>query len=256
MKLLRLLPILLLAGLIASCAQGAGMVPTATPTLEAVPVQPTATQLQTVELPSATATGTATATATLTNTPTLTLVPSNTASPTPSVLFDQAAVTSLSSANNIVSLVMKIPGLLSAYDLVIDAKTFKCQVIDKYPNLLFCSGSSKPRVNTEVPLAFNDPASGQAVYTGQTLIIPAAVPTETPAGYFSCPNRGKNVFCEVECRIYDNSEPCIVASCSDDCGPYYSIHTCPQTGKNTGICDPALDAEMLKKFGLPPRGGQ
>jgi hypothetical protein len=210
-------------------------------------------KLQTIEVPTPTSTSTATATATFTRTPTLTLLPSLTASPTPSALFDKAQVTSLSSAGDVFSIVVNIPGLKGAYNMVIDARKFTCVFDAKYPDRLFCSGSSQPGVEKNISLVFTDPDSGQEIYSGTTVIIRQALPTETPAGYFSCPNRGKNVFCEVECRIYDGSNPCLVATCLDDCGLYYSLDTCPGDRKNTGICSEDLERSMRQQYGLPPR---
>jgi len=253
MKLLRILTIVVLSGLIASCAQGASFVSPATPTLETLQVLPTASEtLQTLQVPTPTEPATATVTATYTETPTLTLVPSLTFSPTPAALFDQAKVTSLSSAGSVVSLVVSVPGLKGAYNVTIEGRKYTCVFDPKYADRLFCTGQGQPHVDQNVSLVFSDPASGQVVYDGTILISHASVPTETPVGYGSCPGRGKNIFCEVECRIYNNSDPCIVATCNDDCGVYYSIATCPD-GKNTGICDPDLEARMLKLYGIPAR---
>ena len=62
------------------------------------------------------------------------------------------------------------------------------------------------------------------------LVIPTAllVPP-TPVGWAgnNCPQRGQNVSCETECRIAPDGNPCIVATCTDACGPYFSVHTCP-----------------------------
>ena len=248
MKLFRLFSIVILAVLIASCAQGASFVSTPTPTLEPVKVLPTAVVvLQTIEVP----TDTPTATATITNTPTLTLVPSLTLTSTPAALFNKAQVTSLSSPNGVWSIAMKVPGLKGIYNIVIDARKYICKTDARAPETLFCTGDSRPRVEQNIPIAFTDPQSGAEVYSGTTYIINQAVPTETPAGYFSCANRGKNVSCEVECRVY-SGDPCLVATCSDDCGPYFSIHTCPGDKVNDGICSIELEQQMRKQYGLPP----
>ena len=254
MKLIRIFTILILAGFIASCAQGAAYVPTPTQDLETITVLPSAGEaLQTLALPTATGTATATLTLTPTNTstPTLTLVPSQTASPTPSALFDQAQVTTLSEAGGVYSMVVKVPGLKQAFNLVIDERKFNCVINEQYPNLLFCTSKSSPHVNQTIALVFTDPTSGQAIYSGSTIISPAVVPTETPVGYFSCADRGKNVFCEVECRVYGGSTPCVVATCNDACGVYFSVHTCPEKGKNTGMCSPDVDRQMRQRYGIP-----
>jgi hypothetical protein len=248
MKLFRLCSIVFLAMLIASCAQGASFVPTSTPTLETVQVLPTAVVvLQTLDLP----TSTLTATATGTSTATLTLVPSLTFTSTPSALFDKAQVTSLSTPNGVPSVALKVPGLKALYNIVIDSIKFTCKTDARAPETLFCTGASRPHVGGNIPLVFVDPQSGAEVYAGTTYIIKEAVPTETPAGYFSCPNRGKNVTCEVECRTYSGT-PCLVATCSDDCGPYFSIHTCPGDRPNDGICSVEMEQQMRKQYGLPP----
>jgi hypothetical protein len=253
MRIFRITSILILAVLIASCAQGAAFVPTFTPALVTVTVLPTASEvLQTMPVPTVTSTTPPTATATFTVTPTLTLVPSLTFTPTPVALFDKAQVTSLSTPNGIPSIGIKVPGLKGIYNIIIDTRKFTCQTDARAPEVLFCTGQASPRIDQTIPLVFTDPQSGAEVYSGTTYIIKEAVPTETPAGYFSCPNRGKNVYCEVECRTYSGA-PCLVATCSDDCGLYYSINNCPQDRQNDGICSEELEAQMRTKYGLPQR---
>jgi hypothetical protein len=251
MKLFRLFSIVILAVLIASCAQGAAFVSSPTPTLETVQIKPTAQEiLQTMPVPTDTPTATATSTATNTSTPTFTLVPSLTFTSTPAALFDKAQVTSVSSPNGVWSVALKVPGLKGIYDIVIDRLKFSCKTDARAPETLFCTGPSRPHIEEKIPLVFTDPSSGAEIYSGTTYIIQQAVPTETPAGYFSCPNRGKNVTCEVECRVYSGN-PCLVATCSDDCGIYFSLHTCPG-GVNDGICSVELEQQMRKQYGLPP----
>jgi hypothetical protein len=247
MKILRILPSLVIALLVASCAQAATQIITPTPTLVTLPTA--STRLETLVLPSPTPSATFTLTPTLTMTATLTLLPSMTSSPTPAALFDKAQVTSLTTPGNEVKVALHVPGLKTPLNIILDSRKFTCQMDAIAPEVLFCTGATRPHVAAQIPLIFVDAQSGAEVYSGTTFIINQAVPTATREGYASCPNRGKNVSCEVECRIYAG-DPCLVATCFDDCGLYYSLDNCP-SGQNSGICSEAQYAEMKAKYGLP-----
>jgi hypothetical protein len=145
---------------------------------------------------------------------------------------------------------MRVPGLTAALNIELESHPFTCQMDAAAPETLFCQGLSGPPIEKSIHMIFTDPASGEEVYSGTTYIIRQAVPTATPEGFGSCPDRGKDLFCEVECRIYSDV-PCIVATCNDACGPYFSIHTCPQDVPNDGICSSELERQMKDKYGLP-----
>jgi hypothetical protein len=245
MKIKRYIPVVLVIWLLSSCAQGANPIPTPTPTLETLPTAKVV--LQTLEIP--TTTPTATQTATVTETATLTLVPSLTFTSTPEALFSKAQVTSVTTPDGIPHVAIKVPGLKTSYNIILDSKKFKCQTDAKAPEVLFCIGDALPAIAQNIPLIFVNPADETEVYSGTTFIIKQAVPTSTPAGYGNCPNRGKNTSCEIECRLYSGN-PCLVVSCFDDCGLYYSLDNCPQ-GQNEGICSEELRNQLLTQYGIP-----
>jgi hypothetical protein len=143
-----------------------------------------------------------------------------------------------------------VPGLKSALNVILDARKFTCQMDALAPETLFCTGTSRPHVAEQIKLVFVDPQSGAEIYAGTTYIINQAVPTATREGYTSCPNRGKNVSCETECRIY-SGDPCLVVSCFDDCGLYYSLDNCPSDRQNDSVCNEEQYKEMKDKYGIP-----
>jgi hypothetical protein len=254
MKTLRILTSLVIGLLIASCAQAATQIITPVPTLVTLPTA--STRLETMVLPSPTNVPSATLTLapsltpTLELTATLTLLPSQTFSPTPAAVFTKAQVTSLTTPNNEVKVALRVPGLKSPLNIILDSRKFNCQMDAIAPEVLFCTGTSRPHVAEQIPLVFVDPQSGAEVYSGSTFIINQAVPTATREGYGSCPNRGKNVACETECRIY-SGDPCLVVSCFDDCGLYYSLDNCPGNVKNDGVCSEEQYKIMKDKYGIP-----
>lgn len=244
MKLKQIIPILLVVWLLSSCAQGASQVITPTPTLETLPTA--RTQLETLTLPS----DTPTLTATVTPTATLTLEPSLTVTPTADAMFTKAQVTSVTTPGGIPHVAVRVPGLKTVYNIILDSKKYTCQTDARAPETLFCIGTALPAIAQTIPLVFVNPSDGTPVYSGTTYIINQAVPTPTPAGYFSCPNRGKNTSCEVECRLYSGN-PCLVVSCFDDCGLYYSFDNCPNGKQNEGICSEELRNQLLTQYGIP-----
>jgi len=248
MKNIRIISLFLFAWLVASCAQGAAPVFTPTPTLVTLPTA--VTRLETLVLPTDTATATITVTPTIIFTPTLTIEPSITSSPTAVALFEKAQVTSLTTPGDQVRVAIKVPGIKSVLNIILNARPFNCQMDAKAPEVLFCVGKELVPVAKQIPLIFVDPQSGAQVYSGTTYIINQAVPTPTPAGYANCPTKGKNKSCEIECRLYSGN-PCLVASCFDDCGLYRSINDCPIGVQNEGICSEDLLNEMKTKYGIP-----
>ncbi len=244
-KTLILLLLFSLAGTLLTGCHSAQPAPTATATSAILPTALVA--LETVP-PTLTLQPSPSLTPLLTATWTLTPGPTNTR--TPQARFSEAQVVAVLQHNAGYQLTLKVPGLAQALDVLLANLPYSCQMVAEAPQTLFCQGLSRPPIDQRIAIVFRDPADGQELYQGETYIIQAAVPTPTPAGYFSCPDRGKDVFCEVECRIYGGN-PCIVATCNDACGLYYSIHDCPQDIPNDGICDPELEAQMRDKYGLP-----
>jgi hypothetical protein len=205
-------------------------------------------RLETLILPTKTATITPTLTQALTATWTITPGPTN--SVTPTAQFDKAQVISVTNPPGGFQVAMRVPGITAALDIILEARKFTCKLDPAAPETLFCQGLAGPPIDRPISLVFIDPKTGAEMYKGTTYIITAAVPTSTPVGFASCPDRGKNIFCEVECRTY-GGDPCLVVTCNDACGVYYSLHTCPQDIPNDGMCSAEVEQEMRKKYGIP-----
>ena len=103
-------------------------------------------------------------------------------------------------------------------------------------------------------MAFLDPATRSPVYQGSTLVPSALFIKPTQKGYANtnCPERGQNVKCETECRIDPNGNPCIMATCVDKCGAYFSVNGCPD---HMSLDYPSCNADQWKymkaRYGIP-----
>jgi hypothetical protein len=167
--------------------------------------------------------------------------------------FDQAKVIGLTNSVGGIQLTVTIPNLIVAYNMILGGNKYSCTVDARYPGKLFCWGLAQPPFDTELTIAFLDVQSGSVVYQAKTVLARAAFPTPVPAGYSwsNCPDRGKNVSCETECRIDPNGNPCLVSSCFDACGPYFSVDTCPKNLQNWTACDASVAAQMKAKYNIP-----
>ncbi len=147
-----------------------------------------------------------------------------------------------------------LPGIKQSLRLLLDGKEYRCAVDERYPDRLFCQGLSKPLVDQSMPLAFVNPENDEEVYRGSLIIPLAFLVPPTPVGYLhtACDQRGKNVSCETECRIDPDGNPCIVATCTDACGPYFAVHSCPD---DMPLPSPSCTAEqwvmMKKRYQIP-----
>jgi hypothetical protein len=195
-------------------------VATALPPTE-TPVPPTATPLP----PTATAVPTDIPTETATPLPTLT--PTITNTPTPAVDFTKFKLTGVSQKPQVsMSLIFTIPGLQAPVQVKVGGSSFYCQVDPKYPNKLFCNGPDLP-IDTELPVSFID-SDGTTVLQKGTIYIPQSIlgpKLPDNIDWDKCPLRNTNVTCETENRLWWNP-PCVVSTCYDACGYFYSIDTC------------------------------
>lgn len=215
--------------------------PTSTTVPSATPV-PSATD---TPMPSETPTPVDTATLTPTLPPSLT--------PTLMAAFDQAQVTGMTNKVGGVQLVVTVPNLTVAYDMILGGNKYSCSVDAKYPGKLFCWGLAQPPFDTTLTIAFLDVQSGSVVFQTKTVLARAAFPTPVPVGYAwdNCPERGTKVSCETECRVEPNGDVCVVSSCFDACGPYFSVDTCPKDLTTWGACDASVTAKMKAKLNIP-----
>jgi len=243
---------LLLAVLLAGCAPAAASAPTAVATAlppSATPVQPQPSATQAP--PTATAAPASTLTATLA--PTLTPIPSPAPSTTPEEAFEQAKVTGVRNQVGGVLVTIKLPNLRSPYNIILAGVKYSCSLDAQYPGLLFCWGLAAPPLNKTLNLAFLDPASGQVVREVQTFLAEADFP---PSGAITnnsenCALKGQNQTCEVECRIDENGDPCIVASCYDACGQTLSVQTCSSNLENISFCTAEQLQEIKQRYNIP-----
>jgi hypothetical protein len=241
--LIRRLTFLLTLLLMVACAPGTPASMPA-PSATAAPSQTPA--------PSVTATLTAAPSATPTRTATATVSASATA--TAVAALDQAEVIRINDGIGGIGLVLKIPNLSSVYNLILGGIRFDCTLDAKYPDWLFCWGLKRPPLDIPLQQAFLDPQSGKVVNIRQVVLSSLTLPTALPEGYAdtNCPDRGKNISCETECRIDPNGSPCIVATCTDACGLYRSVQSCPENMTlPSPICSPEQAAAAKAKYGIP-----
>ncbi len=241
--LLKLSAVLILLAALAACAP-AEAAPTATPIPSETPA------------PAASATNTPTvsptASATRTPRPTDTLTPSP--SPTPLAAFDQAKPIQLASGVGGWNLTFVVPNLNKAVNVIAAGIQFNCAYDERYPERLFCYGLSRPPLDQTITLAFLDTESGRVLYQSQTVFASAAFPTAVPVGNpeTNCPQRGQNVTCETECRVDPSTNiPCIVSTCYDACGHYFSVDSCPGGVSVWNVCSDAQWQELKTRFNIP-----
>jgi hypothetical protein len=165
-----------------------------------------------------------------TATPTATPEPTVTPEPTPIPPFEQAQLDGLEERGDQFFFFFRVEEIEDEFAVKINDLDYDCHLEPDYPGRLFCAG---PRFSTrkgDLSVTFapiEDPDN--VIYQGM-YAVPAVAEAPMPAGDPStwCPERGQNVFCETEYRIDINGNPCIVQSCFDACGYYYSNHTCPK----------------------------
>jgi hypothetical protein len=210
----------------------------------AAPVEPTATT---------TATSAPTDTAAPTQTPTQTTVPTPEATATPAAAFDKLRIIDLRNSLGGYNLVIIVPGVKTAYDLKLNGKDYSCVVDAKVADRLFCQGLTQPPFDVDMKVEISDPTTKAVVYQGSTVLAQAILLKPTAVGWAqtNCPDRGKNVHCEMECRIAPNGLPCIATTCVDLCGAYFSVHTCPDMSMTYNSCNPEQWAQMKALYNIP-----
>jgi hypothetical protein len=148
---------------------------------------------------------------------------------------------------------MNLPGVNRDLKLILGGSEYACTFDSLYPDRLFCQGLSKPVYDQALGIAFADAQTGEQLYQSTLLIPSALLVPPTPVGWAGndCPQRGQNVSCETECRIAPDGNPCIVATCTDACGPYFSVHTCPDMSMDFNSCNPEQWAALKKLYQIP-----
>jgi hypothetical protein len=220
-----------------------------------IPSTPSSTATQTAQPPppSATVTSAPSATATLEPTAAPSQTPSPSATATAQAAFDKAKVTAVRNQVGGVMVTIRVPNLKEVYNVILAGVSYTCDLDPKYPDLLFCWGLAGPPYNKYINLTFLDPSSGAIVLEEKTYLSEAdfAPPGTMTDNSANCANKGQNQSCEVECRIDDNGNPCIVASCFDGCGQTLSIQTCSSNLSNISFCTADQMNEIKKRYNLP-----
>ena len=241
---------ILVAVLLAACQPQPSL--TATANIQATALTMAETALFPIASPARADTPTPLPPPTLTGTSTETLLPTGT--PTPKPEFSRLRFINITTGYNGVSLIVEIPELKQVYNLTINGINYFCQVVESVPNRLFCNGLSKPPVDQAVRVLLREPETDSIVHEMVTTIAGSLVVTPMPRGYYNpdCPQRGLDVNCEMECRIPPDGEPCVVASCFDSCGLYFSVNTCPENVQvYPALCSEEQWAEMKARYNIP-----
>jgi hypothetical protein len=230
---------LALTSLLAACAA-----PAPTPTALAATNTPVLPTVTITPLPPTT---TPTVTATLIPSETPTITPT----PTPAAAFDQIQIMAVERIVSGVRINLFIPKVSVAYDLKIQGYEYTCGIDAKTKDHLFCVGLADIQPDQTITLELLDPQSGAQVYATQ--IFYASYPTAIPAGNAgnNCADRGTGVSCEVECRQLPAGGYCVVATCTDACGLYRSVQTCPEGMTDFTSCTQDEWDEAKRIYGFP-----
>jgi len=176
--------------------------------------------------PTVTATPEPTNTASLTPTITMTWTPS----PTPFTGFLESKINSHQPSGEMYMYIFSVPGVSQDYYATIEKELYHCEIDTNYPDILICTGEYFEFDDEMVDVVFcsdetrDEIVHKQEYFSGPTTPAPAIIYGDPKTW---CPERGQNVNCETEYRSYKGEE-CIVQTCFDACGYYYSYHTCPK----------------------------
>jgi len=163
-------------------------------------------------------------------TPTLTQTATITLTPTSMAQFDKIQILGgyYNGDNSIIYLVF--PQVDKNYSIKMDQKNYRCDIDQDYADRVNCYGSFLDNQKAKsVLVQVFDPDSDDLIYENQ-VYVPMTIPTPLPVGAAStwCPLRGTNITCETEWRSESDGSTCVVKTCFDACGYYYSEHTCKE----------------------------
>lgn len=220
--------VLILTAIFAAVLLAACSAPTQAPTATPEPPTATFTAVPPTDTPAPTETPLPTTTATETNTPEPTLTPTITLTPTPVVDFSKFKLISVAKKDYGFQIGLQVPGLQSPTKLVIGTQPYTCQIDPAFPDKMFCIGP-EVLLDTNMDIFFYTLEDNALIHQG-VVYIPSSIFVYYPPGidWNACPDRGKNVSCETEDRKWFDP-PCIVSTCVDACGYFYSIDTCQQS---------------------------
>jgi hypothetical protein len=231
-KTITLYIVLIFAITISGCAA-----PTPSPTVAptATPIPPTETAIPTeISIPTVMLTEVPSLTPTATTSPSPTLTATASFTPTPMIFFDGFRLNAAQKKPYGFLLIFILPGVVNPIQVSVDGKRFNCQVDIKLPDKLICTG---PELWTEkeMPVVFYGPDDITPIYKSVVFISNKTI-NNYPEGinWNLCPNRATNVTCETENRVRFDP-PCVVSTCFDACGYFYSIDTCKNSTPSKGF---------------------
>ena len=203
----------LISALLVACA-GSAPQPTASPTIANTP-----TVLPPTDTPAPTLTATHTEVPTETTTPTRTKVPFAGFMQ----LFSLYRAWSHEGKTYFYFLQSNFPGTMYARD---DSYDLVCNPDPKYPLHMQCESEQEIFGQDEMTFTFFTDEDRQDLVHTQKFLT-GLVNDIVYYHNTDCPDRGKNVHCESEYRLYDGR--CYYAhTCYDDCGLYYSRDNIPE----------------------------
>ena len=208
-----------------------------TPPAEAL--SSTATTVETAApttAPSATATETPQPTLTATPIPTATAEPTASPSPTltatPFTAFDEMQYMGAAyGPGGLTYLLFDVPQVADNYLLKVEERDLACAPSDKYDDVLICETTDYDPSFGFLDCEFYAPDGDTLLYSQSFYHVSKNQGmTEAPwrivwSTSNNCPQRGETVTCETEWRTVGGNR-CMIASCFDLCGLYYSIDTC------------------------------
>ena len=162
-----------------------------------------------------------------------------TVTPTSAALFDQIQILGgyYNQDNSIIYL--SFPKVDKNYKFKMNQYDYECKVDLEYQDRVNCYGRFLDNQrSTNAFVQVYDPTSLELMFE-KNVYIPMTIPTALPAGDAStwCPLRGQKISCETEWRSEEDLT-CVVMTCYDACGYYYSEHTCKEPWHNNAIIQP------------------
>jgi hypothetical protein len=176
--------------------------------------------------------------ATLTSSPTVKPSDTATVTSTPRPSFAGFAVEYVQPASYGLLMGFIVPGIKENLRLTVNNSEYKCELNAKAPDRLYCYGQQFAQGQTVklvfLPLSGDDTPVFETTYKLVMIGTPTLNPTALWEAGKACKIRGVHVTCETEYRSLGDTY-CIVSTCSDLCGYYKSVNTCPEGSEHNGI---------------------
>ena len=150
---------------------------------------------------------------------------------------------------------VRLPSIQVPLNLYLNGSLYYCDYEMQYPDRLFCNGFTLPEFETVIKARLMSPETNEMVFEKyielhRSLLMPDRSQVRTIA-HTPCPQAGQNVGCETECRIDYDGNPCLIATCFDACGPYYTVATCPELAPPWTFCNEETANYLKGIYGIP-----